>query len=64
MTRACLNWWFRVCVPMMIGIAVASEHPGYTAVLFILGFANMPSAGKLLEIESCRGRVTGDIHGV
>ena len=64
MTKACVNWWFKVCMPMMIGIAVASEHPAYAAVLFVLGFVNMSSAGKLLEIESCRGRVTEHTHGV
>lgn len=48
----------------MIGIAVASEHPVYAAVLFALGFMSMPSAGKLLEIESCRGRATGDSDGM
>lgn len=64
MTTVCVNWWFKVCMPMMIGIAVASEHPACAVALFVLGFVNMPSAGKLLEIESCRDRVTGDSHGV
>lgn len=49
MIKACANWFFVVCGPMAIGIAVATERPLCAVVLFVLGAVNMVPAGRLLD---------------